>query len=90
MVADELPDPVYVIPQESLKPLYDRLQDCKACEAREDADQKVIMSLQKELGDTRKAAKGGGWWTRTKRAVKWLAVGAAVGVVAVCGTGHCK
>ena len=41
--------------------------------------------------DAYKAAlKGGTFWTRTKKAAKFLAIGGAIGVGLVCASGHCK
>jgi peptidoglycan hydrolase CwlO-like protein len=74
------------VPAADLKPLFDYVQDCRACQAK-------LASAQQDLKDEKaknaaltterdaavKAAKGGGMWTRTERAVKWLAVGFAVG-----------
>jgi type II secretory pathway pseudopilin PulG len=76
-------------PAEDLKPLYDFVQDCRACQAQ-------LASAQSNLADERtksealarerdaaiKAAKGGGFWTRVKRNAKWLAIGVGVGYAA--------
>jgi len=77
------------VPAADLKPLFDYVQDCRACQAK-------LSSAQQDLKDEQaknsalttqrdaavKAAKGGGVWTRTWRAMKWAAVGFAVGYLA--------
>jgi septal ring factor EnvC (AmiA/AmiB activator) len=77
------------VPAEDLKALFDFTQDCRACQAKLSAAQNDVQderakndALQKERDAAVKAAKGGGFWLRTKRAVRWLAVGFAVGYVA--------
>lgn len=76
-------------PAEDLKPLFDFVQDCRACQAqlasaRSDLGDERAKSaaLEKERGAAIRAAKGGGIWTRVKRNVKWLAIGAAIGALA--------
>jgi hypothetical protein len=77
------------VPAEDVKPLFDFVQDCRACKARLSAAQSDLQderaktyALGKERDAAVKAAKGGGFWLRTKRAAKWLAVGFAIGYVA--------
>jgi len=77
------------VPAADLKPLFDFVQDCRACQAKltaaqQDAQDEHAKSdaLTKERDAAVKAAKGGGVWTRTVRAAKWLAIGFAVGYVA--------
>jgi hypothetical protein len=94
-----LPDAV--IPQQDLKPLYDfgvACQECKvqlAAAVADKADDAVkLTAMTKERDAAVTVAKGGSKWQKIKRAAKWtaigLGIGAAGGVVAVCGTGHCK
>jgi hypothetical protein len=52
--------------------------------------QTQIDALQKQKGDLETALKGGTFWTRTKRAAKWLGIGLGIGAAAVCASGHCK
>jgi len=89
------------IPAADLAPLYDYVQDCRACQlqltaAKENAtdDAAKIRALTRERDAAVTAAKGGSFWLRLKRNAHWLAIGAAVGVVtstaALCNTGHCR
>jgi septal ring factor EnvC (AmiA/AmiB activator) len=84
--AGEVGQPDVRVPAADLKPLFDFVQDCRACQARLDAahqdvqdEQRKNQALLKERDAAVKAARGGGFWTRAKRAAKWLAVGFAVG-----------
>jgi hypothetical protein len=77
------------IPAADLKPLYDYLLDCKACEAKltaaqsDLADEKLkTATLTKSRDEALKAAKGGSTFQRTIRALKWFALGAAAGALA--------
>ena len=77
------------VPSADLKPLYDFVQDCRACQAqlssaRADlADEQVkSAALIKERNAALNAAKGGSFWTRLKRNAKWFALGAGVGAAA--------
>jgi len=74
------------IPQPDLKPLYDSLQDCRACQLDRDAakqnladEQAKVTSLTRERDAAIAAAHGGTFWVRVKRATKWFAIGVAVG-----------
>ena len=83
------------IPQADLVPLYDDLQDCRACAVQNDA-------LKKDLSDekTRSAAllherdaaiavaHGGTFLLRLKRAAKWFAIGVAVGAASAAVAHH--
>jgi hypothetical protein len=80
------PAPVVTIPPQDLKTLYDFSADCAACKAERDAlkanltDERAKMdAVTKERDAAVKAAKGGGFWRRARRAAKWLAIGVAVG-----------
>jgi len=82
------------VPAADLKPLFDFVQDCRACQAKLTAAQQDVKdeqaknsALTTERDAAVKAAKGGGFWQRTARAAKWLAVGFAVGYV-VHAAGH--
>ncbi len=77
------------VPSADLKPLFDFVQDCRACQAKLAAAQQDTQdertkndALTKQRDAAVKAAKGGSVWTRTVRTVKWLAVGFAVGYLA--------
>jgi hypothetical protein len=77
------------LPSADLKPLYDFVQDCRACQAqltsvRADLADEQIKSaaLFKERNAALTAAKGGSFWTRLKRNARWFALGAGFGAAA--------
>ena len=83
------------IPQPDLKPLYDSLQDCRACALQRDAakqnladEQAKVIALTRERDAAIAAAHGGTFWIRVKRATKWFAIGAAVGAAATAAARH--
>ncbi len=89
------------IPAADLAPLYNYVQDCRACQlqltaakqnASDDAAKIRALTLERDAAVT--ATKGGPFWLRLKRNAHWLAIGAAVGAVtsaaALCHTGHCR
>jgi hypothetical protein len=89
------------IPAADLAPLYNYVQDCRACQlqltaAKQNAsdDAAKIRALTRERDAAISAAKGGPFWLRLKRNAHWLAIGAAIGAVssatALCHTGHCR
>jgi hypothetical protein len=87
--------PVAQIPAADLKPLYDFVQDCRACQARlavaqQNAadDAAKIAALTRERDAAVTAAKGGGFWLRLKRNAKWFALGAGVGAAAYAAAHH--
>ncbi|MGA8408076.1 MAG: hypothetical protein WB680_12925 [Candidatus Acidiferrales bacterium] len=91
------PIPAAQIPAADLKPLYDYVQDCRACQAQlataklNAADNAAKLSaLTRERDAALTAAKGGTFWRRLRRNALWFAIGAGAGAVAVCGTGHCR
>jgi hypothetical protein len=73
------------IPASDLKPLFDYIQDCRACEAQlrtaqaDLTDEKASKSaLARERDAAITANKGGTLWHRLKHNAKWLAAGAAL------------
>jgi hypothetical protein len=77
------------LPAEDLKPLFDFVQDCKACQTERDTlrhdladEQAKTASLAHERDAALKLAKGGGFWRRTARAAKWFGIGVLVGAAA--------
>jgi len=89
------------IPAADLAPLYNYVQDCRACQlqlaaaiqnASDDAAKIRALTLERDAAVT--AAKGGPFWLRLKRNAHWLAIGATIGAVssaaALCHTGHCR
>ena len=93
-----LPDsPVAQIPASDLKPLYDFVQDCRACQAQLAAvklnaadDATKIAALVRERDAAINASKGGGVLLRLRRNALWFVVGAGVSTAALCATGHCR
>jgi hypothetical protein len=89
--------PSALIPAADLKPLYDYVQDCRACQAHLAAakqnsadDAAKLAAMTRERDAAAIAAKGGTFWRRFRRNIEWFAIGAAAGAVAVCGSGHCR
>lgn len=77
------------LPVADLKPLYDFVQDCRACQAqlavaRQNADDDAakIAALTRQRDAAITAAKGGSFWRRLRRNALWFAVGAGTGAVA--------
>jgi hypothetical protein len=87
----DLPEPpaIVTVPQVDLKPLYDHLQDCRACQAsltttRDNLtdEHAKLTAVTAERDAAIRAAGGGGFWSRLRRNAKWFAIGAAIGAVA--------
>jgi hypothetical protein len=77
------------LPPADLKPLYDYVQDCRACQAelavaKQNAadDAAKIAALTSERDAAITASKGGTVWRRFQRNALWFAIGAAAGAVA--------
>lgn len=85
--SDDLPSaPAAQIPTADLKPLYDFVQDCRACDAqlavaKQNAadDAAKIAALTRERDAAITAAKGGSFWRRLRRNALWFVVGAGFG-----------
>ena len=82
------PPATATIPQVDLPPIYDYIEDCRACQAKLAAAQADLsderakeMALTKEREAAMKAQHGGGFWARFKAAAKYLLVGGAVGAI---------
>jgi len=82
-------DCVAQIPAADLKPLFDYVQNCRACQAELAAakqnasdDASKIAALSKERDAAVTAAKGGSFLRRLRRNAIWFAVGAAAGYAA--------
>lgn len=98
------PDAVVTVPQEDLPILRDQVEACQECTVKlanavadgVSKDQQLktageALSAAENQRDAYKAAlKGGTFWTRTKKAAKFLAIGGAIGGGLVCASGHCK
>ena len=87
----EQPEPpaVATVPQVDLKPIYDYLQDCRACQislaaTRENlADERAkLAAVTTERDAAIQAVRGGTFWTRLKHNAKWFALGAAAAAAA--------
>ncbi len=81
------PPAIATIPQSDLKPIFDAIEDCRACSAQLDAaradlrdEHDKIAALTTQRDAAVQAAKGGGFWKRVKRGAKWFAIGVGVGV----------
>jgi hypothetical protein len=81
------------IPESDLKPLYDSLQECRACALERDAtkkdladEQARIAALTRERDAAIAAAHGGTFWLRLKRGAKWFVIGVAAGAAATAAT----
>jgi hypothetical protein len=80
---------IITVPQPDLKPLFDRLEDCLACQEQLAAAQQdlrderaKVAALAIERDSAVKAARGGGFWIRLRAGAKWFAIGGAVGALA--------
>ena len=69
--------------------MFDFVIDCKACQAQLSAAEGNLadertknVALVTERDAALKAAKGGGFWRRVRRAAKWFAIGALAGAAA--------
>ena len=87
-----LPPAVINVPQTDLKPLFDELEECRACQeqlatAQQDlADERAkVSALTIERDAAVKAARGGGFWSRFRTGAKWSAIGGAMGAIAASG-----
>jgi hypothetical protein len=81
------------IPQPDLKPLYDSLQDCRACALERDAtkknladEQARVAALTRERDAAVAASRGGSLWSRLKHTAKWFAIGVAAGAAATAAS----
>jgi hypothetical protein len=98
------PDAQASIPQADLPVLRDVVENCRensvklsTCQADQASKQEQLRlageqlsAVERERDAYKTALKGGTFWTRTKRAGKWIIVGAGLGAAAICGSGHCK
>jgi hypothetical protein len=98
------PNAVASIPQADLPKLRDTIESCQlnavrvtACAAdlaSRESQLKIageqLSVVEKERDAYQTALKGGTFFTRVKRAGKWIVFGGGLTIVAVCGTGHCK
>jgi hypothetical protein len=84
--------PSAVIPAADLKPLYDYVQDCRACQAQlagakqehlDDATKLAALTRERDAAIT--ASKGGSFWRRLNRNATWFAIGAAAATAAARG-----
>ena len=75
------------MPREDLKPLYDAVEDCQACQAKLAAaqgdlsDEKTKFTAATAERDAAIAAARGTFWKRASTAAKWIVIGAAAGAV---------
>jgi len=81
--------PAAEIPSADLKPLFDYVQNCRACQAQLAAAQKnsaddaaKISALTRERDAAITASKGGSFLRQLRRNAIWFAIGAAGGYIA--------
>jgi hypothetical protein len=86
---------VISVPPADLKPLYDALQDCRACALERDAAkqnladaQARIAALTRQRDAALAAAHGGSFWSRLKRGAKWFVIGVVAGAAAASAAHH--
>jgi hypothetical protein len=84
---------VATVPQADLKPIYDYLQDCRACQASLSAtrdnltdEQTKLAAVTTERDAALKAARGGSLWSRLSHNTKWFLLGAAAAALATAAT----
>jgi hypothetical protein len=75
------PQSSIVIPPEDVKPLFDRLADCKAMETQISACRQNYLDMKKER-DLAAKARTGSWWQRAKQVGIGIAIGSLVGYAA--------
>ena len=81
------PPAIIRVPQADLKPLYDAVEDCQACQAKLAAaqgdlsDEKTKFAAATAQRDAAISAARGTFWKRTRTAAKWILIGAAAGAV---------
>lgn len=80
---------IITVPQDDLKPLFDRLEDCRACQeqlsvAQQDLsdERSKVSALMIERDAAVKAARGGGFWALFRTRAKWFVIGGALGAIA--------
>jgi len=90
-------NPSAEIPAADIKPLYDFVQDCRACQAQLSAAKQTasdtalkLTAVTRERDAALTAAKGGSFWLRLRRNAHWLVIGAGISAAALCGSGHCR
>ena len=83
------------VPQSDLKPLYDSLQDCRACALERETtkkdladEQARVTAVTRERDAAITAARGGTFWSHLKHAAKWFAIGAATAAIATTASHH--
>jgi hypothetical protein len=88
VASPDLPSaPAAKIPAADLQPLFDYVQDCRACQARlavaqqnaaDDAAKITALDTERDAAIT--ASKGGTFWRRLRRNALWFAIGAGTGI----------
>ena len=84
-VSGGFPSETAAIPTADLKPLFDKIEDCRSCDAQlantqadlED-ERNAAAALVEERDAARESAKGGTLWHRLKQNAKWLLAGVAI------------
>lgn len=98
------PAALFTVPQADLDALRDQVSTCQkdalalsgaqqdltSCQAQAKLAAQQLAASEQERDAYKMELKGGTFWTRTKRAGKWLAIGGAIAGGLLCGSGHCK
>lgn len=98
------PAATFAVPQVDLSFLRDQVATCQenavalsdaqggltSCQAQQKLLSGQVQDLEKERNALQVELKGGTFWHRVKHDLKSFAIGAAIGAVAVCASGHCK
>jgi hypothetical protein len=84
------PPALATVPQVDLKPIYDYLQDCRACQVSLAAtrdnltdERAKLAAVTTERDAAVRAVRGGSVWSRVAHNAKWLAIGAAAATLAI-------
>lgn len=87
-VSSETSGAVLSVPDADLKPLYDDLEDCRAATATAEALKRDLADTQQQLSEmtaerdiAMRNTSPTNRWQDIKRAAKWFAVGAALGML---------
>jgi uncharacterized phage infection (PIP) family protein YhgE len=81
------PAAIITVPQDDLKPLYDAVQDCRACQAKltvaqaDLSDERTKFAAATAQRDAAIRVARGTFWKRTRTAAKWIVIGAAAGAL---------
>ncbi len=92
------------VPQARVPEVTEAVKGCDQCKLdltaktqeltyTQQQNQRLADSLKQETDKAEmweNTAKGGSFWQRFGRAVKWISIGAGAAAGAICGSGHCR